>query len=65
MGYQILAYALEAIAQKKFGTMLQQNVIDKLGLNRTFYQKPADDSIGIIPQGNEAGWSWSIGEGSP
>ncbi|KAL7619718.1 hypothetical protein AAE478_010260 [Parahypoxylon ruwenzoriense] len=65
MGYQILAYALEAITQRPFAAMLQEDVIDALALNRTFYRKPDDDTLGVIPQGAEDNWSFSIGEASP
>lgn len=44
--------------------MLQADVINKLGLKNTFYQKP-DDKLGVIPQGQEDNWSFSIGEASP
>ncbi|KAI0380509.1 beta-lactamase/transpeptidase-like protein [Hypomontagnella monticulosa] len=64
MGYQILAYALEAIAKKRYADMLQANIIDKLQLQHTFYQKP-EDKLGVIPQGSEDNWSYSIGEASP
>ncbi|KAI1759370.1 beta-lactamase/transpeptidase-like protein [Hypoxylon sp. FL1150] len=64
MAFQILAYALEAITQKPFATMLQEDVIDKLGLQRTFYTKP-DDTLGVIPQGSGNQWAYSIGEASP
>lgn len=63
-GYQILSYALEAITKKRFAAMLQADVINKLGLKNTFYQKP-DDKLGVIPQGQEDNWSFSIGEASP
>ncbi|KAK6953659.1 hypothetical protein Daesc_005964 [Daldinia eschscholtzii] len=63
-GYQILSYALEAITRKKYPEMLQADIIDKLGLEHTFYQKP-DDKLGVIPQGQEDNWSFSIGEASP
>ncbi|KAI1210140.1 beta-lactamase/transpeptidase-like protein [Annulohypoxylon truncatum] len=65
MGYQILSYALEAITQKQFAPMLQSDIIDKLELQHTFYQKPDDDSLGVIPEGHEDDWSYSIGEASP
>ncbi|KAI1099077.1 beta-lactamase/transpeptidase-like protein [Jackrogersella minutella] len=65
MGYQILAYALEAITQKQYAQMLQTDVIDKLNLSHTFYQKPDDDALGIILDGHEDDWAYSIGEGSP
>ncbi|KAI1459690.1 beta-lactamase/transpeptidase-like protein [Annulohypoxylon moriforme] len=64
MGYQILAYALQAITKKEFAPMLQSDIIDKLGLRKTFYQKP-DDALGVIPEGHEDDWSYSIGEASP
>ncbi|KAI0179790.1 beta-lactamase/transpeptidase-like protein [Hypoxylon sp. FL1284] len=64
MGYQILAYALEALTQKKFASMLQTDIIDKLNLQNTFYQKP-DDALGVIPGDAQDLWSYSIGEASP
>ncbi|KAI2464940.1 beta-lactamase/transpeptidase-like protein [Annulohypoxylon bovei var. microspora] len=64
MGYQILAYALEAITKKQFAQMLQSDIIDKLELQHTSYQKP-DDALGVIPDGHEDDWSYSIGEASP
>ncbi|XXH01564.1 hypothetical protein Hte_007924 [Hypoxylon texense] len=64
MGYQILAYALEAITQKRFAQMLQTDIINKLNLQHTFYTKP-DNALGVIPQGSETQWSFSIGEASP
>ncbi|ORY63282.1 beta-lactamase [Pseudomassariella vexata] len=63
-GYQILAYALESITGKKFPDMLQANIIDKLGLNHTYYQKPSDD-LGVLPPNSDVGWSYSLGEASP
>ncbi|KAK8047495.1 beta-lactamase-like 1 [Apiospora saccharicola] len=64
VAYQILAYALEAIMSKKFANMVQSDVIDKLGLERTYYQKPPDN-LGIIVKGQETGWTYSLGEASP
>ncbi|KAK8101485.1 beta-lactamase/transpeptidase-like protein [Apiospora kogelbergensis] len=64
VGYQILAYALEAITGKKFANMLQSDVIDKLGLKHTYYQKPPDN-LGIIVQGQQSGWNYSLGDASP
>ncbi|KAI0136847.1 beta-lactamase/transpeptidase-like protein [Xylariales sp. AK1849] len=65
LAYQLLAYALEEITQKNFPEMLQSDVIDKLGLSHTYYSKPADDGLGIIPDGNNGGWAFSLGEASP
>ncbi|KAK6833475.1 beta-lactamase-like 1 [Apiospora arundinis] len=64
VGYQILSYALEAITGKKFANMLQSDVIDKLGLEHTYYQKPPDN-LGIIVQGQQSGWNYSLGDASP
>ncbi|KAI0007167.1 beta-lactamase/transpeptidase-like protein [Xylariaceae sp. FL0662B] len=65
-GYQILAYALEAITQKNFTQMIQADVIDKIGLQRTFYSKP-DDALGVIPPDafDNGYWGGSLGEASP
>ncbi|KAK7966229.1 beta-lactamase/transpeptidase-like protein [Apiospora aurea] len=64
VGYQILAYVLEAITGKKFADMVQSDVIDKLGLGHTYYQKPPDN-LGIIVSGQQDGWNYSLGEASP
>ncbi|KAI0018873.1 beta-lactamase/transpeptidase-like protein [Xylariomycetidae sp. FL0641] len=64
MGYQLLAYALEAITQKSFVDMLQADIINAVGLNRTSYAKP-DDAVGVIPPGAEDGWAHDIGEAGP
>ncbi|KAK8031994.1 beta-lactamase/transpeptidase-like protein [Apiospora arundinis] len=64
VGYQILSYALEAITGKKFANMLQSDIIDKLGLEHTYYQKPPDN-LGIIVQGQQSGWNYSLGDASP
>ncbi|KAI2627807.1 beta-lactamase/transpeptidase-like protein [Hypoxylon sp. NC1633] len=64
MGYQLLAYALETIVQKRFATMVQDDIIGKLGLQHTFYQK-TDDALGVIPPGAQTNWAFSLGESSP
>ncbi|KAK8001726.1 hypothetical protein PG991_013948 [Apiospora marii] len=64
VGYQILAYALEAMTGKKFADMVQSDVIDKLGLNHTYYQKPPD-ALGVIVNGQQSGWNYSLGDASP
>ncbi|KAI0012456.1 beta-lactamase/transpeptidase-like protein [Xylariaceae sp. FL0662B] len=62
VGFQLLGYALEAITGQSFQTLLEDTVINPLGLNNTFLRVP-DDSRGIIP-GNrtETGWAFDIGE---
>ncbi|KAK8041068.1 beta-lactamase/transpeptidase-like protein [Apiospora phragmitis] len=64
VGYQILAYALEAMTGKKFADMIQSDVIDKLNLGHTYYQKPPDN-LGIIVEGQQPGWNYSLGDASP
>ncbi|KAI5922995.1 beta-lactamase/transpeptidase-like protein [Camillea tinctor] len=64
MGYQLLAYALEAITQKAFPDMLQTDIIGALGLTNTFYKKPSDD-LGVIPPNGQDGWAHDLGEASP
>ncbi|KAK8017738.1 beta-lactamase/transpeptidase-like protein [Apiospora rasikravindrae] len=64
VGYQILAYALEAMTGKKFADMVQSDVIDKLALGHTYYQKPPDN-LGVIVSGQQAGWNYSLGDASP
>ncbi|KAI0877524.1 beta-lactamase/transpeptidase-like protein [Hypoxylon argillaceum] len=65
LGYQLLAYALEAITGKKFADMLKSTVIDRLGLTHTYYDQVPPPGLGVIPPGNEAGWNFSLGEASP
>ncbi|KAI1489871.1 beta-lactamase/transpeptidase-like protein [Biscogniauxia mediterranea] len=64
MGYQLLAYALEGIAQKGFEQMLEARVVAALGLSRTHYRKPADE-LGVIPPGGQDAWAHDLGEASP
>ncbi|KAI1869013.1 hypothetical protein JX265_003072 [Neoarthrinium moseri] len=65
LGYQLLAYALEAMTGKNFSNMLINDVISPLSLDHTFYAKPKDDSQGIVPDGNEQGWGFWLGDASP
>ncbi|KAJ8110147.1 hypothetical protein ONZ43_g5951 [Nemania bipapillata] len=65
LGYQLLAYALEAITGKKFADMLKTDVIERLGLDHTYYDQIPPRDLGVIPPGNEAGWNFSLGEASP
>ncbi|KAI1427746.1 beta-lactamase/transpeptidase-like protein [Xylaria sp. FL1777] len=65
LGYQLLAYALEAMTKKRFAQMLEADVLLKLGLNHTYYQQTPPARLGVIPPGNEQGWNFSLGESSP
>lgn len=64
VAFQILAYALESIVGRSYDDMLQDDVLSKLGLNHTYYQKPPD-SVGAVPNGTKTTWSYSLGDGSP
>ncbi|CEJ59023.1 hypothetical protein PMG11_07660 [Penicillium brasilianum] len=47
-GYQILGYALEAIAQKPFQEILLERIIEPLGLSRSSHSMP-DPNLAVIP----------------
>lgn len=47
-GYQILGYALEAIAQKPFDEILMERIIEPLGLSRSSHAMP-DPSLAVVP----------------
>ncbi|TVY40923.1 Beta-lactamase-like protein [Lachnellula subtilissima] len=65
IAYQILSYALEAITGKSFEAMLDESIINRLGLQRTFYNAPYE-SIGIIPGTvKSTNWYYSLGEENP
>ncbi|KAF2967417.1 hypothetical protein GQX73_g6160 [Xylaria multiplex] len=65
LAYQLLAYALEAITRKSFAQMVETDIIEKLGLERTYYRTTPPHSFGVIPPGNEKGWNFNLGESSP
>jgi CubicO group peptidase (beta-lactamase class C family) len=47
-GYQILGYALEAIAQKPFQDILMERIIKPLGLSHSSHSMPAP-SLAVVP----------------
>ncbi|KAI0889512.1 beta-lactamase/transpeptidase-like protein [Annulohypoxylon maeteangense] len=62
VAFQLLGYALETITGKTFQTLLDETVIEPLGLNNTFLRAP-EDSRGIIPGDHDkTGWAFDIGE---
>ncbi|KAI1738258.1 beta-lactamase/transpeptidase-like protein [Xylaria scruposa] len=65
LGYQLLAYALEAIKGRPFSEMLESDILQKLGLNHTYYHPAPPRHLGVIPPGNGAGWDFSLGEANP
>ncbi|KAI0176545.1 beta-lactamase/transpeptidase-like protein [Hypoxylon sp. FL1284] len=65
IGYVLLSLALEEMTGKTFATMVQESVIEPLGLNHTFYKTP-NDSLGIIPGGRVVtNWAFDMGNESP
>ncbi|KAE8136501.1 beta-lactamase/transpeptidase-like protein [Aspergillus pseudotamarii] len=46
--FQILGYALEAMTNQTYKSLLERDLIKPLGLSRSSYDKPADDTA-IIP----------------
>ncbi|RYP62175.1 hypothetical protein DL769_007416 [Monosporascus sp. CRB-8-3] len=63
-GYQLLAYALEAITGRNFTEMIEQDIINALDLSSTYYRN-APRERGVLPRGSEAGWNYSLGEANP
>lgn len=58
---QILSYALEAITNKTYGTLLEEYLFEPLGLNDSYYDVPTDN-VGIIP-GNAMTSLWGLSAG--
>ena len=64
-GFQIMAYALESIKGKSFKAMMEESILQPLGLRHTYYNN-APASEGIIPGTSaDAGWDYQIGDESP
>ena len=64
LGYQFLAYALEAITGRNYTEMIEDDILQRLDLTHTYYRNPPDD-LGVIPEGYQAAWNYSLGEASP
>ena len=65
IAYQLLAYALESITEKKFTDVLESRVLKPLGLNRTYYDTPPDE-VGVIPGTvKDTYWNVNLGDASP
>ncbi|KAJ5160438.1 Beta-lactamase-related protein [Penicillium canariense] len=64
-GYQVLGYALEAIAQKPYQEILMERIIKPLGLTHSSYDTP-DPSLGVVPLNLAASqFNLSIGDAGP
>lgn len=63
--FQILGYALETMTDRKFDTILENNLIKPLGLTRTFSKTP-DPKLGVIPDYmGEYFWNFQFGDETP
>lgn len=63
--YQVLAYALEAMTGQDYQYLLKKNLLEPLGLTRTFYNTP-DISLGVIPSsGGQQYWNFAMGDETP
>lgn len=64
--YQILSYALEAMTNKTFESMLDDKIFTPLKMNSSSLSTPKSASSGVIPV-NElmSGWNVSAGEEGP
>lgn len=64
--FQILAFALEAIAGTDFPTMMQRSLINTLNLIATTYSNPNDTSNAVIPDGPvNSAWNFDFGNANP
>jgi CubicO group peptidase (beta-lactamase class C family) len=61
MAFQLLAYAVEKITNKKFTALVDKRLVKPLNLTHTFLTKPANPSNAIILDG----WDLDFGEESP
>ncbi|KAF1361317.1 beta-lactamase/transpeptidase-like protein [Lizonia empirigonia] len=65
IGYQLLSYALESISGKTFVDVLNDRVIEPLGLKHTYFEN-APPSVGIIPTTTKDDFWWvNLGDANP
>ena len=66
VAYILLAYALEQISGKDWLSLLNNNVLEPLELQSTYYTTPNDTSNGVIPgNASTVGWSNRLGDEGP
>ncbi|KAK3994822.1 beta-lactamase-like protein 2 [Cladorrhinum sp. PSN332] len=64
LGFVLLSYIAERITGKEFKTLVQESVLNPLGLKHTFVSTP-DDSVGIIPGSRRTTtWGFELAEES-
>ncbi len=61
MAFQLLAYAVEKITNKKFTTLVDKQLLKPLKLTHTFLTKPTNASNALVLDG----WDLDFGEESP
>ncbi|KAI0022493.1 beta-lactamase/transpeptidase-like protein [Xylariomycetidae sp. FL0641] len=62
VAFQLLGYALETITGKTFEQLLQETLVEPLGLNSTYLRAP-EESKGVLPRSPAAaGWTFDLGE---
>lgn len=63
--YQLLGYAVEAMAGTDYQDFLSRKVLSPLGMTRTFYNTP-NMSLGVIPNsGGQQWWNFAMGDETP
>lgn len=60
-GFQLLAYAIEAITGTTFPKLLQSKVFSALNMTHSSYEKPLD-TLGVIP-GDPTDFFWNVSAG--
>ncbi|KAF2235028.1 beta-lactamase/transpeptidase-like protein, partial [Viridothelium virens] len=62
-GFQILAYALEAIVGRPLSEILRERMFSPLFLSNTSTTAPVNDSRGVIPgDPGSSGWNYALGK---
>ncbi|KAL2148002.1 hypothetical protein VTI28DRAFT_58 [Corynascus sepedonium] len=61
MAFQLLSYAVEKIARKKFPNLVHKNILKPLKLTRTFLTNPINDTNHVVGEA----WDWDFGEEAP
>jgi CubicO group peptidase (beta-lactamase class C family) len=56
--FQILGYVLEKMTNRKFSSMLDKDIFQRLKMTHSSYQTPASTTFGVIPGDiNATGWN--------
>ncbi|KAK4244931.1 beta-lactamase/transpeptidase-like protein [Corynascus novoguineensis] len=61
MAFQVLSYAVETIARKKFSKLVHKNILKPLKLTRTFLANSINDTNHVVGEA----WDWDFGEEAP